>query len=172
MITVRTAGLTIALAFLTAAPSLADATVFIGGNVTPSTRVAEGAALGVSFAVLGLEVEYSDTSDDAASHAPALKTGMVNALVQTPFPLLGLQPYATAGGGVYRETLGAHQDTSFRETLGAHQDTSFAWNIGGGVKLTLLGPLRLRADYRLFRLGSGALNSPAHRVYVGLNLGF
>jgi len=160
MITVRTAGLTIALAFLTAAPSLADATVFIGGNVTPSTRVAEGAALGVSFAVLGLEVEYSDTSDDAASHAPALKTGMVNALVQTPFPLLGLQPYATAGGGVYRET------------LGAHQDTSFGWNIGGGVKLTLIGPLRLRADYRLFRLGSGALNSPAHRVYVGLNLGF
>ncbi len=160
MITARTAGLTIALAFLTAAPALADATVFIGGNVTPSARVAEGAALGVSFAVLGLEVEYCDTSDDAASHAPALKTGMVNALVQTPFPLLGLQPYATAGGGVYRET------------LGAHQDTSFGWNIGGGVKLTLLGPLRLRADYRLFRLGSGALNSPAHRVYVGLNLGF
>src|SRR5216684_3342061 len=159
MITARTAGLTIALAFLTAAPALADATVFIGGNVTPSTRVAEGAALGVSFAVLGLEVEYCDTSDDAAAHAPALKTGMVNALVQAPFPLLGLQPYATAGGGVYRET------------LGAHQDTDFGWNIGGGVKLTLIGPLRLRADYRLFRLGSGALNSPAHRFYVGLNLG-
>ena len=43
---------------------------------------------------------------------------------------------------------------------------------GGGVKLTLIGPLRLRVDYRVFKLGSGALNSPAHRVYVGLNLNF
>jgi opacity protein-like surface antigen len=160
MITARTAVLTFALAFLTAAPALADGTIFLGGNLTPSTRAAEGAALGVSFAVLGFEVEYCDTSDDAAKLAPALKTGMANALLQTPFPVLGLQPYATAGGGVYRET------------LGAHEDTSFGWNFGGGVKLTLIGPLRLRADYRIFNLGSGALNSPAHRVYVGLNVAF
>jgi opacity protein-like surface antigen len=160
MITARIVVLTLALAFLTAAPARADATIFLGGNLTPSTRAAEGAALGVSFAVLGFEVEYCDTTDDAASHAPALKTGMANALIQTPFPVVGLQPYATAGGGVYRET------------LGAHEDTSFGWNIGGGVKLTLIGPLRLRADYRMFNLGSGALNSPAHRVYVGLNVGF
>ncbi len=160
MITSRTAGLTIALALLTAAPALADATAFLGGNLTPSTRSAEGAALGVSFAVLGFEVEYCDTAADASSNAPALKTGMANALVQTPVPLLGLQPYATAGGGVYQET------------LGAHQDTSFGWNIGGGVKLTLIGPLKLRADYRMFNLGSGALYSPAHRLYVGLNLAF
>jgi len=25
-------------------------------------------------------------------------------------------------------------------------------------------------DYRVFKLGSGALNSPAHRIYAGLNL--
>ena len=160
MITARTVGLTIALAFLTAAPALADATVFLGGNVTPSTRMAKGAAIGVSFVVLGLEVEYCDTTDDPARSAPALKTGMANALIQTPFPLLGLQPYVTGGGGVYRET------------LGLQEDTAFGWNIGGGVKLTLIGPLRLRADYRMFRLGSGALNSPAHRVYVGLNVAF
>ena len=162
MITARTAGLTIALAFLTAAPALADATVFLGGNVTPSTRIAKGVALGVSFAALGLEAEYCDTDDAPASNAPALRTGMANALLQTPIPLplLGLQPYVTAGGGVYRET------------LGLHEDTNFGWNIGGGVKLTLIGPLRLRVDYRRFSLGSGALNSPAHRVYVGLNLGF
>jgi opacity protein-like surface antigen len=163
MITARTAALTVltvALAFLTAAPARADGTIFLGANVTPSTRAAEGAALGVSFAVLGFEVEYCDTSDDAANLAPSLKTGMANALVQTPFPLFGLQPYATAGGGVYRET------------LGAHQDTSFGWNIGGGVKLTLIGPLKLRADYRMFNLGSGALYSPAHRIYIGLNVSF
>jgi len=27
-------------------------------------------------------------------------------------------------------------------------------------------------DYRVFKLGSGALYSPAHRVYAGLNLSF
>ena len=41
---------------------------------------------------------------------------------------------------------------------------------GGGVKIRLAGPLRARIDYRVFKLGSGALHSPAHRVYVGLNV--
>jgi hypothetical protein len=40
------------------------------------------------------------------------------------------------------------------------------------VKIALVGPLRLRVDYRVFNLGSGALNSPAHRIYTGLNLSF
>src|SRR6185295_6010205 len=44
------------------------------------------------------------------------------------------------------------------------------FNTGGGVKVTLVGPLRLRVDYRIFKLGSGALYSPAHRIYAGLNL--
>jgi hypothetical protein len=35
-----------------------------------------------------------------------------------------------------------------------------------------VGPLRLRVDYRAFKLGSGALYSPAHRGYAGLNLKF
>jgi hypothetical protein len=30
----------------------------------------------------------------------------------------------------------------------------------------------LQIDYRIFTLGSGALNSPAHRIYAGLNLKF
>ena len=45
-------------------------------------------------------------------------------------------------------------------------------NTGAGVRVSLVGPLRLRVDYRVFKLGSGALNSPAHRVYAGLNLSF
>ncbi len=40
------------------------------------------------------------------------------------------------------------------------------------MKVTLAGPIRLRVDYRLLKLGSGALYSPAHRVYAGLNLKF
>jgi hypothetical protein len=40
------------------------------------------------------------------------------------------------------------------------------------VKVTLAGPIRLRVDYRVFKLGSGALYTPAHRIYAGLNLKF
>ena len=79
-------------------------------------------------------------------------------LLQTPVAFYGFQPYFTTGAGLYRETL---------ET---HQDTSVGYNTGGGVKVSLAGPLRLRVDYRVFKLGSGALYSPAHRIYAGLNL--
>ncbi len=44
--------------------------------------------------------------------------------------------------------------------------------LGAGVKIRLAGPLRLRVDYRAFRLGSGAIYSPAQRIYAGLNLKF
>ena len=46
------------------------------------------------------------------------------------------------------------------------------FNTGGGVKVSLAGPIRLRVDYRVFKLGSGALHSPTHRFYAGLNLKF
>ena len=85
---------------------------------------------------------------------------MGDALLQSPIPIFGFQPYVTTGGGIYRET------------LGAHQQTGAGTNVGGGVKVTLAGPLRLRVDYRVFKLGSGALYSPAHRFYAGLNLKF
>ena len=85
---------------------------------------------------------------------------MGNVLLQTPFAIMGIQPYFTAGGGMYREE------------LGTHQETGFGLNTGGGAKVSLVGPIRLRVDYRVFKLGSGALVSPAHRVYVGLNLKF
>ena len=60
----------------------------------------------------------------------------------------------------------------YRETLANRSDTSFAPNVGGGVKISLVGPLKLRVDYRTFKLGSGALYTPAHRIYAGVNLGF
>ena len=99
-------------------------------------------------------------SDDIASAAPVLKTFMGDALLQSPIPIFRFQPYVTTGGGIYRET------------FGAHQQTGFGTNVGGGVKVSLAGPLRLRVDYRVFKLGSGALYSPAHRFYAGLNLKF
>jgi hypothetical protein len=59
---------------------------------------------------------------------------------------------------------------AYRETLGAREDTSFGLNTGGGLKVSLVGPLQLRVDYRVFKPGGNAIYSPTHRVYVGANL--
>jgi hypothetical protein len=154
--------LLLALMFLggASAPAWADATVFIGADTTPSNRLTRGVAIGTGLVIIGFEFEYSSTDEDFAAAAPSLTIGSANGVLQTPLPILGFQPYVTAGGGIYHER------------LGTVEDTSFAPNVGGGVKVSLAGPLRLRVDYRVFRLGSGALYSPSNRFYVGLNLKF
>jgi opacity protein-like surface antigen len=141
-----------------AAPARADITAFLGANMTPANRQVLGGAFGIGLLVIGFEGEYAFTPDDPRASAPSVKTGMGNLLLQTPVAFFGFQPYFTTGGGLYRET------------LGLHSSTGFGLNTGGGVKVNLIGPLRLRVDYRIFKLGSGALNSPAHRIYAGLNL--
>lgn len=148
------------LLVLSAAPAWADATLFLGASTTPTSRTAKGGALGVGLLVVGFEFEYSSTTDDVKTGAPSLKVGSANGLLQTPVPILGFQPYVTAGAGI------------FRERIDTRTETSVAPNVGGGVKVSLMGPLRLRVDYRAFKLGSGARYSPSHRVYVGLNLKF
>ncbi len=160
MMRVRSLALAALLLAVIAAPARADLTGFIGANVTPQSRLTEGFAIGAGLLIVGFEFEYSNTTDDPAAGAPSLTTGMGNVLLQTPGPLFGFQPYFTVGAGIYRET------------LGTREDTSGGVNTGGGVKISLIGPLRLRVDYRVFKLGSGALYSPAHRIYAGLNLRF
>jgi hypothetical protein len=152
--------LVIALTLASVSPASADATVFIGANTTPANRSLRGFALGAGLLFVSFEFEYASTVEDPAATAPSLKTGSGNVLLQTPFMIHGLQPYVTAGIGIYRERLGP--DT----------DTGIAPNTGGGIKIALAGPLRLRVDYRVLRMGDGALYSPAHRIYAGLNLKF
>jgi hypothetical protein len=149
---------------LLATPAFADATLFIGSTTTPSNRVARGASIGVSLLVIGFEFEYADTSEDLDEAAPSLRTGMGNVLLQTPIPIAGMQFYATTGAGGYREQLG--------EEAVQQQETHIAFNTGGGVKVSLLGPVRVRLDYRLFKLRGEPLHSTVHRVYAGLNLAF
>ena len=146
------------LILLMAAPARADITAFLGANMTPANRQVRGGAFGIGLLIVGFEAEYAFTPDDPRATAPSLKTGIGNVILQTPVAFFGFQPYFTTGGGLYRET------------LGLHQSTGVGLNTGGGVKVNLVGPLRLRVDYRIFKLGSGALNSPAHRIYAGLNL--
>jgi len=143
-----------------ARPAYADATLFVGANTSPANRVTRGFAIGAGLLIVGFEFEYADTTDDPTAQAPALRVGTGNLLIQTPFAIKGIQPYFETGGGFYRETLGVHEDSGF--TAGT----------GGGAKISLAGPIRLRIDYRVMKLGSGALVSPAHRIYAGLNLKF
>ncbi len=157
---IRAAGIAALLVLTVVATARADATAFIGANTTPANRSVRGFSVGTGLLILGFEVEYAKTTSDDAVAAPSLTTGTGNVLLQTPGSFFGFQPYVTAGAGLYRER------------LGTHQDTSFLTGTGGGVKVTLVGPVRLRVDYRVFKLGSGALYSPAHRVYAGLNLKF
>jgi hypothetical protein len=160
MTRVRTWALAALLSAIGATPAGADVTAFIGANTTPANRQVRGFAVGVGLLVVAFEFEYGHTPDDPQAVAPSLRTGMGNLLLQAPIPVFGFQPYFTTGGGLYREE------------LGTHRNTGFALNTGGGVKVSLAGPLGVRVDYRVFKLRSGALYSPAHRVYVGANLKF
>jgi hypothetical protein len=69
-------------------------------------------------------------------------------------------------------TLYAQRGGGYRERLLTRQETSFATNVGGGAKIRLAGPLRLRVDYRVFRLQGDPLHSTYQRFYIGANLKF
>jgi hypothetical protein len=60
----------------------------------------------------------------------------------------------------------------YRERLLTRQETHLTTNLGGGAKIRLAGPLRLRLDYRLFRLQGSPLHTTYQRFYAGANLAF
>ena len=140
--------------------AFADITAFLGVNTTPSSRQTRGFAFGIGLLFVGFEFEYASTNEDLNAGAPSLKMGTGNVLLQTPVAIAGFQPYFETGAGYYQEE------------LGARTDNGFAVGTGGGVKWSLAGPLRLRVDYRVIKLGSGAVATPAQRIYVGANLKF
>jgi len=163
--------LTLALVFLAAAalPAHADLTAFAGLQGSPSTRTTTGVAVGSGLLILGFELEYAQAHADddcitgTATCAPSLRTGMFNVLLQTPRGIVPRsQLYFTVGGGYFRERF---------EALDI-QTTGAATNIGGGVKIDLAGPLRVRLDYRVFKLGSRAYYPTPQRFTVGLNVAF
>jgi hypothetical protein len=139
-------------------PAAADVTGFLGVSSTPSGRSAKGIAIGIGLIIVGFEFEYSKISEDESQAAAGLTTGMGNLQVMTP--TTKLQLYATTGGGLYRET--------YRDVT----TTNFATNIGGGVKIGLAGPVRLRIDYRIFNLNGNPTLKRYQRVYGGLSLSF
>jgi hypothetical protein len=149
----------LALAFVlfSATPARADLTAFLGLSPTPDNHFIRGFSAGVSLLVVGFEFEYANLSEDELEQLPGLRTYSGNVLVQTP---TSMQLYATIGAGAYQES------------LGPLDETHVGVNIGGGIKIPLLGPIRVRADYRVFQLRGSPLHTTYQRFYVGGNLAF
>ena len=158
------------IALLLPSVAAADITAFLGRTTTPSARPARGFAVGTGLLIVGFEFEYSATDEDlnpptgsAFATVPDLRTFMFNGLVQTPIPIARMQFYGTIGGGVYREKLSIEP---------ADTRTNFGTNVGGGAKISLVGPLRLRVDYRIFSLRGEPRHKNVQRIYAGVNLMF
>jgi len=143
-----------------ATPAYADATVFIGSATSPSNRQTTGVAVGMTLVVVGFEFEYATVKEDLATGAPDLRTGMVSAFLQPPTALMGIRPYVISGVGLYQER------------AGAFTTTQVAFSSGGGARVSLIGPLGARADYRVFKLRGTPQTSLVHRIYIGANLSF
>ena len=154
---------------LIATPAAADATAFLGRTNTPQGRLAKGFSIGAGFLIVGFEFEYAkiderlDVPAGPEFTSPSIQTYMFNGLLQTPVPIAGIQFYGTLGGGVYHEKLSTELNAN---------ETNFGTNIGGGAKISLAGPIRLRLDYRVFTLHGTPRHSPVQRFYAGVNLKF
>jgi len=158
-----------ALLLLTPLPAFSDLTAFLGRTTTPTGRMNRGLAIGTGLLIVGFEFEYAKTDEDLDvlpgpdNVAPELTTYMFNGLLQTPVPIARMQFYGTLGGGVYHETLSV-------EPL--NDQTNFGSNVGGGAKITIVGPLRVRVDYRIFNLHGSPRHDHVQRWYAGVNLKF
>jgi len=139
-------------------PASADLTAFLGVTSTPENRTLGGFAAGGGFLIVGFEFEYANLTEDTFEQLTGLKTYAGNVLVQTPTPTVQL--YGTIGAQGYQEN------------LGNREETNFGTNIGGGAKINLIGPFRVRLDYRIFKLQGEPLHDVYQRFYVGANLKF
>ncbi len=149
-----------ALLLLTPATASADITAFLGTTSAPVNRMTTGFGIGAGLVIVGFEFEYGHARENLEELAPSVRTYMFNGLLQTPVPIAGMQFYGTAGAGVYHET------------LDEISETNLGLNVGGGVKVNLAGPLRLRFDYRVFTLQGSPRHAKPQRFYVGVNLKF
>jgi opacity protein-like surface antigen len=178
------AAATLVLLAATSSLARADITAFIGTRRTSNTtltptvepdssfRLDKGLAVGFGLVIVGFEFEWSKTDGDSLGDklcvgnlspcAPSLTTGMGNVLLQTPHGVLPLQIYGTVGAGAYREHLDVADESHY----------GFGTNLGGGVKIDLVGPLRLRLDYRIFKLANDAFTKTPQRFYAGATLAF
>ncbi|WP_291989877.1 hypothetical protein [Luteitalea sp.] len=141
-------------------PARADLTIFAGLQNAPAIRPTTGIGLGFGLLIVGWEVEIARTSERLEDLAPSIASGTGSVYVQNPVPINGVQFYAIAGAGLYRERLDV-----------ASQQTDVHVAVGGGAKISLAGPLKLRLDYRIFKLRDARSPNP-QRLSAGLTLAF
>jgi len=140
-----------------AAPARADLTAFWGFSPTVDTRSTKGVAIGMSSVVFGAEFEYARIAESTPQAAPGLKTYMANGMLITPGRKAQL--YVSAGIGRYTET------------LNSSELTGTATSFGFGIKYRVLGPIKLRGDYRTMSLQGTPLVKRPKRFYFGVTLG-
>jgi hypothetical protein len=156
----RLVSLAFALIAMTPSAARADATAFLGRNSAGDDRsTTRGFAVGASMLVVGFEFEYANSSEDQTTATPSLRTTAGNVSAQT-YGIPMFQLYATTGAGYYRER------------LGSDEETGFLLNYGGGAKIKIGGPLRVRIDYRIFTLKGDPRHVNVQRLYGGVNLSF
>jgi opacity protein-like surface antigen len=182
--------LLVGLLFATSSVASADITAFLGASrVTAAPevvaldagggefRATKGLSVGFSLVIVGFEFEWADTGGSETCLgstvsnslcAPSLMTGMGNVLLQTPKGISPVQVYGTVGAGLYRERYEFPDSTA----IPSENDYGVGTNVGGGVKIDVAGPFRVRIDYRIFKLANNAFNSTPQRLYVGANLAF
>jgi hypothetical protein len=146
-------------------------TAFGGVAMAPGPHPAIGVAVGVKSSGLlsrrptpvSLEFEYARSRSDPAGGVPAIVTFAGNLLIQPLRQTSRRRFYGTIGAGLFVHLLDRRSS-----------EANDAWNIGGGAKVTLAGPLKLRVDYRAFFLFpvSGEYHSNEHRFYAGIVAGF
>ena len=151
--------LALVLLLICSVPARADLTIFAGLQGAPVIRPTTGISLGFGVLLVGWEVEIARVTEELEDAAPSISAGTGSLYVQNPVPISGVQLYAIAGAGLYRERLGVFEQTDVHMAL------------GGGAKISLAGPLKLRLDYRYFRLRD-AFAPDAQRLYAGLTLAF
>jgi len=168
----RCASLCVMALTLSAAPAVAqirespvNITAFAGVAMAPGPHPAIGVAVGHKPrpGPVSLEFEYWRSRRDPAAGVPAIGTFAVNILTQPSRQRSRFQFYGTFGVGLYALL----RDPQVSEVTEAR-------NIGGGAKVTLAGPLKLRMDYRAFFLAKldGDYPPNEHRFYVGIVAGF
>lgn len=145
---------------LVPATASADITAFLGATPSPVNRGLIGTAAGFGLVIVGAEAEITRWPAVTTSGTAGLTTWSANGLLQTPGSLSPVQVYVTAGAGLYRES------------KGMTTRMSTALNTGGGLKVKVAGPIRLRLDYRMFRLQGSPQTALMHRVYGGAALSF
>jgi hypothetical protein len=142
----------------------ADLTGF-AALTAPTPRGTVGGAFGRSNDWGGFELELAHTYLDSSTGAPTVVTYGVSFFKRFKSPSPRVTFYGLVGFGVYCETGGRANSG-----LGGNK------NLGGGAHLRVAGPLKLRLDYRWFRLGTPDGGEPVsrnlQRLSAGLSVAF